>query len=170
MAPPPGRIWDVLGDVLGAVVARHGGDLPDRTYRSAGPPPYDCELLAVWCETTAGTDADPAVDANQSLRTHAAHVMRAATIVITLVRCVPAADLNEATGDVILPTVDEEETAAEVLYTDAQRVLNALIAEEKAGGLTSCNGLVFQSWTAVPADGGLVGGETRVRIGLATGL
>lgn len=169
MAPPVSRIFDVCGDLLGAVVARHGGTLPDRQYVSAGTPAWDCELLATWCETTSGIDGDPGGEAAQSLRRHAAHAMRAGTFVVTLVRCTPA--VPDVVGDeMVLTDVADEESAAQTLYEDAQAILNALVAEEKEGGLTSCNGLVFQGWSYLGPEGGLVAGELRVRIGLATGL
>jgi hypothetical protein len=169
MAPPASRIYDVCADVLGAVIDRHGAPLPDRAYVSAGPPAWDCELLATWCETTAGQAGNAAADVVEPLRSHAGHTMRTGVFVVTLVRCTPA--LPDVEGDqVVLPSTDEEQAAARELYEDAQRVLNALVAAEKAGELPTCNGMAFAGWNTLGPEGGLVAGELRVRIGLATGL
>jgi hypothetical protein len=85
------------------------------------------------------------------------------------VRCTPA--MPDTEGDqIVLPSTDEEQAAARTLYEDGQRVLNALIAAERAGELPGCHSLVFQSWGTLGPEGGLVAGELRVRVGLATGL
>ncbi len=169
MAPPASRIYDVCGDLLGAVIAHHGGSLPARAYISGGPPAWDCELLATWCENTVGIDGNVAQEQQQPLARHAGHTMRAGVFVVTLVRCTPA--LPDTEGDqIVLPSVAEEQAAARTLYEDGQRTLNALVAAERAGELPGCNSLVFQQWSTLGPEGGLVAGELRVRVGLATGL
>lgn len=153
--------------MLAAVVAHHGGDLPDRQYVSASAPPWDCELLATWCEMTNGTPGDPTLRSADANAASAPWAMRAGTFVVTLVRCVPMADLN---GDeVVLPTPDEEQAAAQVLYEDAQRLLNALAEGYRQGELGTCHGLAFLDWRAIGPAGGLVAGELRVAVAL-TGL
>jgi hypothetical protein len=163
MAAPVDRIFAACQALLDGVVANHGADLPDRQYVAAGPPAWDCELLAAWCEGTAGTGADPGNEANAA---GAAWAMRVGTFVLTLVRCMPPAELSE-TGDVLtLPTTDEETAAAQVLYEDAQRLLNAVVATYRAGDLPGCHGVSFLAWTVLGPAGNLVAGELRVAIKL----
>lgn len=164
MAPPVGRVYGVCTDLLLAVETYHGGTLPDRRYVSASAPPWDCELLATWCETTAGSPGDPSVRSAEANSAGAAWAMRAGTFVVTLVRCVPIADLN---GDeVVLPTTEDEQAAAQDLYEDAQRLLNALVSAYRAGELGTCHGLAFLDWRAIGPAGGLVAGELRVAVSL----
>lgn len=169
MAPPASRVYDIAKDVLDAVVAYHGGSLPDRQYVSAGPPAWDCELVASWCESTSSVDGGSEVDAFESVRRLAGHTMRAGTFVITIVRCTPAVPTTVG-AQIQQTSVDEENAAALDLYQDAQMIINALRTAEEAGELGACNGLVFDTWTPIGPDGGYVGGEQRVRIGLSTGL
>lgn len=169
MAPPATRIMDVCTDLLTAVQANHGGILPARQYVSAGPPAWDCELVAVWCERTAGFDGNVMAELSDAIAKAAAHTMRYGSFVVTIVRCTPAVP-ESAGGKVVLPTVAKEEDAASALYEDGQRVINALVAAEKAGELPGCNGIAFVDWTTQGPDGGMVAGNLRVRVGLATGL
>lgn len=166
MAPPPSRIYDVCEDLLAAVVDHHGGaDLPARQYVSAGPPAWDCELLATWCEQTAGGVTPTAAGVTDAMTSGAAWAMRVGTIVVTIARCAPTqGDSGEP------PSVDQEEGAARTLYEDAQRVLNALITANREGTLGSCHGVAFLGWRVLGPEGGLVAGELRVAVGLATGL
>ena len=165
MAPPATRIWDVCNDLLAGVVSYHGGSLPGRQYVSAGSPAWDCELLAVWCETTNGNDGSPELDAISAHSVGAAHVMRSGVFVVSLVRCTPA--VPDGVGDVFVPpSVDKEHEAAFEVYSDAQRTLNALREAEKAGELASCHGLIFSGWTVRDPEGGFVGGELRVIVSL----
>jgi len=169
MAPPPERIWDVCADLLAAVIDHHGGDLPDRTYVSAMAPPMDCELLATWCERTYSHTGNVVEEVIEPLGSSPSHVLRAGMFVVTMYRCTPA--VPDTVGDeVVLPSVDEEQAASRQLYTDAQRIQNALRAAERAGELPGCNGMAFDSWTGLGPEGGMVGGELRVRVGLSTGL
>lgn len=169
MAPPPDRIYDVCADLLGAIIDRHGGELPDRAYVSAMAPPMDCELVATWCERTYSHTGNVVEEVIEPHRSQASHVLRAGMFVVTMYRCTPA--VPDDVGDqIVLPSTDEEQTAARTLYTDAQRMQNALRAAERAGELAECNGLAFDSWTGLGPEGGMVGGELRVRVGLSTGL
>lgn len=169
MAPPPGRVYDVCTDLLGGVIANHGGSLPGRTYVSAGAPAWDCELLAVWCERTYQCDGDITQEARAPQRAGAAHTMRAGTFVVTLLRCTPAV-IDVEGADVVLPTVEAEQEASELLYEDNQRIMNALMAAEKDGSLPGCHGVAFIDWRSLGPFGGLVAGEQRVAVGLSSGL
>ena len=164
MPAPATRIMDVCEDLRDAVVTYHGGTLPDRQFVSAGAPAWDCELLAVWCETTIGVEGSPELEGLSAASAGAAHTMRAGTFVVTLTRC--AAQMDDSGKP---PTEAEEETAATELYGDAQRTLNALIEAERAGDLPSCHGIAFSSWTVIGPDGGYVAGELRVQVALSVG-
>ncbi len=168
MAPPPGRVYDVCTDLLGAIIANHGGSLPARAFVSAGAPAWDCELLATWCERTYTTDGDITVEARQPLP-GASHTLRAGLFVVTLLRCTPAV-LDEQGGEVVLPTVEQEQEASELLYEDNQRIMNALVAAEKDGSLPGCHGIAMLDWRSLGPFGGLVAGEQRVAVGLSSGL
>lgn len=169
MAPPPTRIFDTCQVILDAVIAHHGGSLPDRRVIPAGPPALDCELLAVWMETSSGADGgNVAAESIDPLRTSASHTMRAGTFVVSIARCTP--DTPEQGIKVRLPKAEKVTAAGRILYEDAQRSLNALVAAEKAGELVGCNGVAFMSWTALGPDGGFIMGELRVRVGLSSGL
>lgn len=169
MAPPATRIYDVCADLLGAVVNNHGGTLPDRQFVSPGAPAFDCEGLMVWCERTAGFDGDVLVETTTSILPGASHTMRAGTFVVTLTRCAPNV-VSDDGGNLTLPTTDEEDEAAQLVYEDGQRVLNALVEAEKAGELPLCHSLAFIDWRVLGPYMGFVAGELRVRVGLATGL
>lgn len=169
MAPPPSRIKDVCDDLLAAVILYHGGMLPDRQYVSAGAPAWDCELVAVWCERTGPYDGEVNAEIASSFLPSAAHSLRYGTFVVTIVRCTPAIP-DSSGGKIVLPTVVQEEAASTLLYEDAQRTVNALLEAEKAGALPGCHGISFIDWRVLGPSGGMVAGELRARIGLATGL
>lgn len=170
MAAPATRIYDLCDGLLAAVVTRHGSPLPARQYVSAGAPAWDCELLATWCERTAGlASADPNQEGAVAHTGEPTHAMRYGVFVLTLMRCTPAVPDTVGT-EAVLPSVDEERAAAAQLYEDAQRMLNAVRAAEKAGELTECHSLAFMEWRTIGPDGGLVAGELRLRIGLAQGV
>lgn len=169
MAPPVSRIYDVAAGLLAAVVAEHGGTLPDRQFVSAGAPAWDCELLAVWVESTGGHDGNVVADVLQPQMAAAAHTMRYGTFVVELVRCTPAVPDTE--GPTLgMPTEAQEDEAAQLLYGDAQRVLNALVRAERDGALGGCHGLAFMGWQVLGPQGGLVAGQLRVRVNLSAGL
>lgn len=163
MAPPPGRIYSMCTDLLAVVVARHGATLPDRQYVAAGAPAWDCELLATWCETTRGAAGagDNAAATPWS--------MRDGTFVVTMVRCVPMADIAQDGSLLTLPTEAAESAAAELLYNDAQRMLNAVVAGHKAGELGGCHGLALLDWRVLGPAAGLVAGELRLALSLSAG-
>ena len=158
MAPAPTRIYDICVDMLSTVVANHGGTLPARQYVSAGPPAWDCELVAVHCISSASpTGADP-------IARSAGHLMRSAQIVVTIVRCVPTVDTNGM--GVSVPSVTEEQAAAAALYGDAQRIVNAVAIGEAAGTIGSCWGVRFLDFAALGPEGGFAGASVSFEIAL----
>jgi hypothetical protein len=169
MAAPVTRIQDVAEELLAAIVTYHGGIVPDRQIVPAGPPAWDCEMVAVWCESTSSVDGGPELDAFESRRRMTGHQMRAGTFVISIVRCTPAVP-NVVGSTVLVPTVDDENAAGRELHEDAQRVINALAEARDADELGTCNSIVFDTWTQLGPDGSYFASEQRVRVGLSTGL
>jgi hypothetical protein len=168
VAPPPDRIYTVAAELLTAVVAHHGGSLPERRFVSAGPAQWDCEHVSVWCELTSGQSGDVSLESAQSLRSAAGFSMRAGNFVVGVARETPA--VPKAQGHtIVLPSVASQDAAARTLYEDAQRVTNALVAAAKADELPGCNSLALLGWTVVGPEGGYVGGELRIRVGLVRG-
>lgn len=150
-----------------AVQSYHGGTLPDRQFVVAGPPSWDCALLAVHVERTEGYEGDVAT-VTTAVSPGAGFAMRAATLAVTLVRCTPAVPDSKG-SKVSMPSVDDEEDAALTLYSDSQRTLNALVEAHKAGELGGCRSLAFLDWTVLGPEGGMVAGLLRVRAGLVIG-
>lgn len=169
MPANPERIYEVCHALLAAVSTRHGGTLPDRQYVAAGPPAFDCQLLSVHCLSTAGYDGNLGSLTPEAIRRGAGFAMRSGQFGITIVRCTPAVPDSKG-AKVSLPTVAQEEEAAELLYTDAGRVLNALVAAAKASELTGCHSIAFEGWSVIGPDGGMVAGELLVRVGLVMGV
>lgn len=164
MPAPATRVFDVASALLDAVVANHGGELPDRRYVSAGAPAWDCELVSTWCESTSGVDGGTTIDTLDAHTGSAGHTMRSGVFVVTIARCTPAIPDGRD-----FPTVANEETAAAALYEDAQRTLNALIEAERDGDLPGCHGIAFLGWSFVGPEGGFVAGELRVLVALSLG-
>lgn len=168
--PDPERIYDAAHQLLAAVATRHGGTLPERQYVSAGAPVWDCELLAVHATGGFPTEGNPATVVNQPNPRGAGFALESAQFAITMARCTPAVPKTQGPGKVVLPTVEQEEAAAAMLYADVQRVKNALVAAAKAGELPGCASLVFEGWSVEGPDGGYVGTVRLVRVGLALGV
>lgn len=168
MAPEPERVYNLCQALLGAVVDRHGGTLPDRQFVSAMAPSWDCDLLAVWHEVAEGYEGNPTVATTQSMPSGAGYAMRAGTFVITMVRKTCAIVRSQG-NKAILPTVEQEEDAARTLYGDEQRMVNAVVAAVKAGEIAGCHSLAILGWQGIGPDGEYVAGELRVRIGMVIG-
>lgn len=168
MAPPPDRLYVLARGVLDAVVAGYATDgvnLPAHRLVTPGLPAWDCEGVYVQVERTFGHDGNITAETLQPLTRHAGHAMRAVSIAVTVLRCVPGVHDNGA-GGISLPAPEEEEAAAELILTDAQRVLNVLVAAQKAGDLPGCNSLAFEQWQSVGPEGDLGGGLLRIRMGV----
>jgi hypothetical protein len=168
MAPPADRIFTTCQALLDAVVTYHGGSLPARQYVSAGPPAFDCELVAVRCDRTYGYEGDATVEAVPIISRSAGFAMRAGTFVVTIARCTPAVPDHKGSKPKP-PTTDQEEAAASALYEDAQRMLNALVTASKVGELSGCHGIWFREWVVIGPEGGYVAGELSVAVGLVIG-
>lgn len=161
MVTPVSKIYDTCTALLAAVETHHGGTLPARRYVSAGPAAWDCELVAVWCERTYSHDGEVGQELVQSIP-GARRTMRGGLFAVEVVRCAPT---PKDSGDP--PSVAAEEAAAELVYEDGQRTLNALVAAERDGDLPGCHGVAFADWTVQGPEGALVASLLRVRVNLA---
>lgn len=162
MAPSADRIWQIAKAVLAAVVdgyAAEGVALPARQFVPPGLPAYDCDLLAVQLVRTFGHGGSLAAEVLEPQTPAAGHALRGAAFDIHLIRCVPVVNDDGTPPSTIL-----EETAAEVILTDAQLLLNVIVAAQRSGDLPGCSGLVFEQWRTVTPQGGLAGGILTVRV------
>lgn len=169
---PTGRLYDVAEACKTAVVAYYTAQaetLPDRRYVANGLPAFDLtdegdcdEQFTVFVENTYGISGPPLLEDPNAQLGDAGHAMRAATVALTIVRCVPTIDDSGS-----IPTVAEEEASAEQIYADAVLMLNALIVAERAGDLAGCGSVTFLRWTNENAQGGVGGGTLRVAISLS---
>lgn len=162
---PGDRIYALALACLDAVIAHYiteGVELPERRYVANGLPAFDCEQVTVFCENTVGITGTPTAENPTEWFHDAGHAMRAGIFAVSIIRCVPVLDDD---GDP--PPVAEENTSAALIYGDAVRVLNALIAAEAAGDLPGGGSVVFRGWTNENAQGGVGGGTLRAAISLA---
>lgn len=166
--PNPERVFDAAQQLLAAVVTRHGGTLPARQYVSAGPPAWDCELVSVHATGGGSYDGNLGAVAVEQNQRGAGFAMEQAQFGISIVRCTPAVPDSKGAKP-SFPTVEQEEEAAAALYADVQRVKNALVAAAKAGELPGCASLVFEGWSVIGPEGGMVASERLVRVGLVMG-
>lgn len=162
---PAGRVKAIADALLTAVVAHYaeeGVELPERRYVANGLPAFDCEQVTVFCENTVGITGTPLGENPTEWLRDAGHAMRAGIFAVSIIRCVPTLDDE---GDP--PSVEAEDESAALIYADAVRVLNALVAAEVAGELPEHGSIVFRGWTNENAQGGLGGGTLRASISLA---
>lgn len=157
-----------LRDVVVQYYATEGLDLPSRRYVSPGVPAWDCDQFVVYVErNTSGTVNAEDTSAIDCL------VVRSATIVAEIARCVPK--VEQAGDQVVVPTPEEEEAAAELVLTDPMALVNAAVQGYRDGSLAGCKGLAVVEWEALGPDGGFAGGRQRFRwqltdVGLGAGL
>lgn len=159
MPAPVERMDRACHEVLSAVVAHHGGALPERRYVSAGPPVWDCSLVAVWAERTTGYSGDPGAPTAEPRTPGAGYAMRVAQLAVTIVR-------DAACSDNPPPSVIQEQAAALAMHEDEPRLINALVAAVKADEMGGCRSLAFLDWNVEEPSGGLVGGVLRLQVGL----
>jgi len=170
VALPPERPFDIAEAMLDAIVDAYdtaGVDLPERQFVSAGQAVDDCPMLAIWLESTAPSALDPTIDVFDSNSASAAFAGQSGTYVIRLMRCQDAVP-KVRNKRVLVPSVGEEQSDAELVFADMIRVHNALVAAVQAG-MVACHSYVFQSAAVVGPSGGHVGSDTRVKVGLVSG-
>jgi hypothetical protein len=165
---------DLAGAVLDAVVAHWPVDndglpyltpLPERQYVWIGAAPArDCAQLTVGVERAFGTQGgDPSREAIVSVSSGQPW-LRTMVCSIELLRCITVIDQEQLKPE--LPEASRIIEESNVALTDADMVLECVIAAQRAGELAGCGGIAFEGWRAVNADGGLSGSSTRVRLNL----
>lgn len=132
--------------------------IPERRYVAIGLPALDCAQLVVSIDRITGHEGNPAVETNNPVR---CLTMRAVELSVWLLRCVPVVDDD---GNPPEP-LDIEASSAEIAM-DPIRVLDAILAAYQAGDLGHLWGLVFLDWRSLTPQGGLAGGQQRLRIDL----
>lgn len=139
-------------------------DLPERQYVTIGTNPIaDCEQLVVIVERNFGTQGSAAREEVVPI-TSGVPWLRTAVMTVQILRCVPVVD---STGDqVIVPSPAAIDHAAAGILTDADVILQCLIAAHTAGELGSCGAIALENWRAVPEQGGFAGGNTKLRLNL----
>lgn len=169
MAPPADRIFGLasaLLDAIGAHFASVGVALPARQFVANSPTVvHDCEQLAVAVERVYAVDGDTVVEVTQTSPPRASFAMRAATMSIHLVRCVPVMK----DGPPRPPSGDEITGSAQTILRDAQLLTNAVTAAVRDGSLPGCGTVAPLEWAPITASGGMGGGVYRVRLGLSIG-
>lgn len=165
MPPSNDRVWQIAKAVLAAVVDGYAAEsvaLPARQFVSPGLPAWDCDILAVQATRTFGHAGNVAAEIIDPQTPSAGHAMRGVALDVHLIRCVPTT--HDDGTNISVPSVIEEEAAAEVILTDAQLLLNVLVAAQRAGDLPGCSGLAFEQWRNLGPSGGLGGGVLTVRV------
>lgn len=166
----PDRIFDICTAIKDAVGNFYAVDLtatalPDRRYvaDSQAAVANSCEQFTVACERVIGFEQVPSIQTFDAKRGSAAHAMRSGVFSLAICRC-HAPEPERGVTDI----ADEEESARRV-YGDEGRMFNALVTEEKAGGIGGCTGLVYLDWTAPPVEGQFATGTLRVQLSLMRG-
>lgn len=159
-----GRLYDLAGATLDLLTTDWPTDeaialaLPARQYVNAGDVIWDCEQLVVSVERTFGEVGDVTVEQFDS---HTATMaVRAVTLAIWLIRCVP--DLNEQGPP---PAIDIELAAAATL-ADADAITGILAARTRLHEWAGCESAALENWQAQGPMGGFGGGVLRARVGL----
>lgn len=170
MAIDPDRIFDVATAIKNAVANAYAADLtaralPARQYVADSPFAIanrpGCEQFTVACERVLGFEQVPSIQSFEAKAGAAHHAMRSAIFQLAICRCNAGTPPNGAAT-----TTAAEERSARTVYGDSGRMFNALIAEEKAGGIGGCTGLVYLDWTPPPVEGNLATGTLRIALSL----
>ncbi len=135
----------------------NGEEWPDRYYVSPGIPAWDCEQAVAYVERTFSGLTD-----QETFAPIDCLVVRSATIVVEIARCVPGIQ-NDGLDNTVLPTVDQEDTAAQLVLADPVLLVNAAVDGYRAGLLSGCRGLAVVEWESIGPEGGVAGGRQRFR-------
>lgn len=159
------RTYDVARTALDLLVADWPADpdvalpLPARRYVNWGAVIWDCDQIVVSIERTFGHTGD--VSAEQIDVQPMTMAVRAVTLAIWIVRCVP--DIDASGEQIVLPTPAELEASAQVFAADTDQVLAILARRQRQHDFASCDGLGFENCLASGPEGGFAGGVTRLR-------
>lgn len=165
--PLTSRVWALAETALALLVDNWPSDgsadpLPTRRYVNFGNVIWDCEQLVVSVERTFGIGGD--VTQEQFQADYGVMALRAVTLAVWIIRCVP--DIDSEGPTIILPTGAEIAAAHEVLSADADQVLAIFTREQRLHHFAGCESLAFENMTAMGPEGGFGGAVTRLRAGL----
>lgn len=169
MAPPADAIAVHGEALLTAIVAAYtdaGVGLPEHRFVSAGPPAWDCELVAVWPEGTFSQEGNVTTDALNPYTQGVGLGFGGAGWACLVLRCVPIGTVNPQTRKPVPPSAAELHASGVAMATDAQLLRNALAVGVKAGTLPRCNTVAVLGGLPLPPSGGYAGWVQRVRIGV----
>lgn len=157
------RAYAVARNVLDQVVAKFAlaptlPKVPERKYVTIGIPALDCEQLVVSIDRIVGHQGNIGVEDNNPVR---CLTMRAVELSVWIVRCV-----SVVKDDGTPPEAAQLDAEAAEIAMDPIRVLDAILASYQAGDLGHLWGLAFLDWRAVAPQGGVAGGQQRLRIDL----
>lgn len=164
MFPAESHLWSLavaVRDTVGDYYEANGVPLPGRRYVWFGLPAFDCEQFVVSVAGTYNHQGDLAQEVLQSVGAHPGFAIGAATFDLSIIRCTPVMSDSGAP-----PSVDDMEAAAQLVLIDEQVMTNAIVAAVQSHTLASCNGVAFETWTAITDQGGFGGGSLRVRFSL----
>jgi hypothetical protein len=164
-------LFDLASGIIAALEAGYpaapdAAALPERRYVSDGVPAWDCEQLTVHVVRTfnaaqpgGGAPGSPGIPSFGKGPT-----VRAAEVVVTIVRCSPTIADDGGLGEATIPTEAEIEAAALVVLSDAEMIPMVLEDAVRTRQLPSCEGISFVSWDGAGPEGGLVGGGCRLQL------
>ena len=143
-----------------------GWVLPERRLISHAAPAWDCEMVAVWCQSATGYEGDVTLPTPGPLNPQGARSMRVATLGISIVRCAPdASEIELELTGASLPSAAAVQEVAELCYPDQAHTMNALLEATKAGKFGQHQWAPL-SWTPEGPDGGFAGSTLLINAGL----
>lgn len=154
--------YDLAQAVLDGIAAHWPADaepLPGRSFVSFSTPVWDCGQITAFIERTYTTESDLAFEVIVNEQTSVGFAMSAAVLSIAILRCVPTIDDNGTP-----PTPAEHEDAASIILRDERGLRAAILSAYHAGELGGCNGLALEAWAAQSDQGGVAGGQIRIRV------
>lgn len=160
----PDRAYQVAAGVVEVVSDYYEANslpLPDRRLVTPGLPAYDCAMVAVHVERIYPHDGRVGVEQVPQLEGETAFYMRAMSVGLYVLRCVPTLDNSGAP-----PPSDLEEAAAADILRDPVHLWRALSAAIGDDVLPGCGGVAWEGWETITPSGALGGGLLRCRISL----
>jgi hypothetical protein len=139
----------------------HKAALPDSAFVALSLPAWDCEQLVVSTERTFGSEGSPSQERIVPIG-DGVPWLRVLVLSIQIVRCCATVDAN--IEGATFPAAQVMTDEALTILTDADLVLHCLIRAQARNELAGCGGIALENWKALPEQGGLHGGLTRVRL------
>lgn len=170
MAPIPAlydHAVDIAHAALAGVIAEYQAANiapPSVSYVSTGDVAHDGEQLTVSVVRMFGVDPDggfPSEGTGPLMCTW----WRGVEVAVTHLRCAPTGKV--VAGNVLTPEVTEHQKSAEQVLRDAIVCTRGLVRAYRDGSFGEGYSFTLSDWTAISAEGGLIGGLARARVGLS---